>query len=96
MSNEALLDRYLRPAYGAYDARIFAAFETRWREALAFVVEKWPHVQSVADALWRKRVLTGNEVTEIIERVKTRTQTLPPYLAEELKATLSGRTEERG
>jgi hypothetical protein len=52
------------------------------------VVAKWPHIQAVVDALWRKCVLTGDEAKEIIERVETRTQELPPNLAEALKTAL--------
>ena len=49
--------------------------------ALAFVVSHWPAVQAVADALWRKRTLSGDEVREIIARIEARTNELPPYLA---------------
>jgi hypothetical protein len=90
---DALVDHYFRPAFDAHTARILAELEARWREALAFVVAKWPHVQAVADALWRKRALTGDEVREIIERVEVRTRELPPNVAEAFKATLGERVE---
>jgi len=57
---------------------------------------KIPQYQAVAEALWRKRSLTGDEVGEIIERVELRAQTLPPYLADELKQALAERGETRG
>jgi hypothetical protein len=50
----------------------------------------------VADALWKKRRLSGDEVEEIIERVETRTRELPPRLAEEIQTALRERTQARG
>ncbi len=95
-SADELLETYGAPALNAHSARIVLEFEVRWRNALAFVVEKWPHVQAVADALWKKRSLTGDEVEEIILRIEARTKELPPYLADELKGALAKRTEEKG
>ena len=62
----------------AHTAKILATFEALWREALAFVVEKWCHIQAVSDALLRKRTPSGEEGTEIIERIENRIQTDPP------------------
>jgi hypothetical protein len=86
-SAEALADRYLRPAYAAHEAQVLAKFETLWREAVAFVVEKWPHIQAVSDALWRKRprTLSGEEATEIIERIEERIRSYPPSVQDALK-----------
>ena len=95
LSADELLATYGTPALNAHSARIVAEFEVRWRNALAFVIERWPHVQAVADALWRKRTLSGDEVREIIARVESRAQTLPPYLADELNGALGERTESR-
>jgi len=96
MSADELLETYGAPALNAHSARIVAEFETRWRNALSFVVEKWPHIQAVADALWKKRALSGDEVEEIILRIEARTRDLPPYLADELKGALAERGETRG
>lgn len=83
-SVKAISDRYFRPAFDAHTAKVLGDLEARWREALEFVVEKWPHIQAVADALWRKRRLSGEEVTEIIERTEDRIRRIPPSLAEQL------------
>jgi len=82
---EVLMDRYFRPASAEHTYRVLADLEARWREALQFVVEKWPHVHAVADALWSKSVLSGEEVTEIIERVEDRVRQIPPGLESVLK-----------
>jgi len=95
ISADALLGTYGTPALAAHSARIVAEFEARWRNALAFVVQKWPHIQAVADALWKKRSLTGDEVEEIIARIEARTKELPPHLADELNRALAEHTEVR-
>jgi hypothetical protein len=77
-SPEELMRSHGQPAVEAHTAQIIAKFEALWRETLAFVVEKWPHVQALADALWRKRRLAGEEVTEIIERIEDRIRSYPP------------------
>ncbi len=76
-----LMARYCQPELERHRTEINREFEERWREALAFVVSHWPAVQAVADALWRKRTLSGDEVREIILRIEARTRELPPYLA---------------
>jgi hypothetical protein len=95
-SKEELMRRYVDPAAKARDGKILVEFESLWREALAFVVEKWPHVQALADMLWTKRRLSGDEVNEIIERAEMRTHELPPHLAEEIQMVLRERGEEKG
>lgn len=68
---------------GAMDANIAQAlerFEILWQEASSFVVEKWPHIQSVADALFRKKTLEGSEIAELIERIEERLQSYPPQV----------------
>jgi hypothetical protein len=89
-SVKALSDRYFRPAFDAHTAKVLADFEALWREALQFVVEKWAHIQAVADALWRKKRLTGEEVTEIIERTEDRIRRIPPSLAKQLEILCGG------
>lgn len=79
-SREMLFERYGRPYVESYEAVILGALEARWREALEFVLSKWPHVEAVADALWKSRALTGDEVEEIIETVETRIQDGPAEL----------------
>jgi hypothetical protein len=92
-SAEALTDRYFRPAFDAHKAQIVAKLEALWCEAVAFVVEKWPHIQAVADALWQKRTLSGEEVVELIERIEDRIRSIPPSLREILKSLRSGDEE---
>jgi hypothetical protein len=87
---KSLSDRYFRPAFDAHTARILADFEALWREALEFVAAKWPHIQAVADALWRKKRLSGEEVTEIIELIEDRSRRIPPSLAESLEILCGG------
>jgi len=88
-SPEALKDHYFRPAFDAHTAKVLSRFGALWREALAFAVEKWPHIQAVADALWRKRKLKGEEVTEIIERIEDRIRNIPPSVRELLEGRRS-------
>lgn len=75
---EVRLRRHVERASDVHITQILETFEARWREAHAFVVEKWPHIQAVADALWKKRTLSREEVTEIIERVEDRIRHIPP------------------
>jgi hypothetical protein len=46
---------------------------------------KWPQIQAVADALWKRRALSGEEATEIIEQVEDRIRCLPPSVEEFMK-----------
>jgi ATP-dependent Zn protease len=48
---------------------------------------------AVADALWKKRTLSGEEVTEIIERTEDRIRSYPPSVWEVLKDLRSGNEE---
>jgi hypothetical protein len=74
-----------RSAIKASSAQTAERFELLWQESKAFVVEKWPHIQSVADACLRKTDATGDEITEIIERVEERLQSNPPLVGEILE-----------
>jgi ATP-dependent Zn protease len=71
-----------RKAIDDHHARILDLLEVLWREAAAFVVAKWPHIQAVADAVFRKKTLEGSEVVELIERVEKRLQSYPPHVQE--------------
>lgn len=88
LPEQELHRRYVQPAVNAHTEKILAEFEALWREALELAAAKWPHIQAVADALWRKRPrrLSGDEVTEIIEGVEDRLRRLPPSLAKQLES----------
>jgi hypothetical protein len=75
-----------RSAYKPHEAELLEQIEQLWREATAFVAEKWPQVQAVADALWKKRSLSGGEITDLIEQVEDRLQALPPSVEKLLKS----------
>jgi hypothetical protein len=91
------VDSYIRTGYAAPEEQILERFEALWREALAFVVEKWPHIQAVSDALWRTRprTLSGEEITEIIERIEDRIRNYPPSMQDALKRLRSVDEERR-
>jgi ATP-dependent Zn protease len=76
---------HIRSAVDEPIEQALVVFESLWRETLEFVVEKWPHIQAVADALWRKRRLSGEEVTEIVERIEDRVHRIPPSLAKQIE-----------
>jgi F0F1-type ATP synthase epsilon subunit len=74
-----------RRALHAHTAQTLDLFEMLWQEASAFVVEKWTHIQAVADAAFRKKTIEGSEISEIIERVEKRLQSYPPHVRELLE-----------
>jgi ATP-dependent Zn protease len=78
---DALLERG-REAIDDHHARILGLLEVLYQEAATFVVAKWPHIQAVADAVFRKKTLEGSEIIEIIERVGERIQSYPPDVRE--------------
>jgi ATP-dependent Zn protease len=69
-----------RRAVRAHTAQTLDRFEMLWQEASAFVVEKWTHIQAVADAAFRKKTIEGSEISEIIERIEERLQSYPPQI----------------
>ena len=81
---DELLERG-RKAMDANTAQVLERFEMLWQEAAAFVVTKWPHIQSVADAVFRKKTLEADEITELIERIEERLESNPPDVLELLE-----------
>jgi hypothetical protein len=71
-----------RRAMDSHGAQLLDWFEVLWKETATFVVEKWPHIQSVADAVFRKKALEGSEIAELIERVEERIQNYPQQVRE--------------
>jgi hypothetical protein len=71
-----------RRALHAHTAQTLDLFEMLWQEASAFVVEKWAHIQAVADAAFRKKTIEGTEISEIIERVEERLNGCPENVRE--------------
>jgi hypothetical protein len=49
-------------------------------QAGKLIEEKWDCVEAVAKALYRKKVLDGDRVREIIERIEERLRTFPPQI----------------
>jgi hypothetical protein len=92
-SAEELIRTHVKPAWGTHTTERLAEFEALWQETVAFVVERWAHIQAVADALWRKRTLKGEEVREIIERIEDRIQSIPPSVRSALNGLHPGDEE---
>jgi hypothetical protein len=82
--NSATAEEEGRRAVEAYTAQCLERFDALWRESLAFVASKWPHVQAVAEAALRKGVLEADEITKRIERIEERLRTFPPQMREVL------------
>jgi len=78
LSPEELMERYGAPAAQAESDRVLAEMARYYREALEFVASKWPHVQGLADAVFKKKTLDGDEVIAVIERVEARLCDGPP------------------
>jgi len=78
LSLEALMERYGIPAAHAEGDRIRAEKARYDREAFDFVASKWPHIQALADALFRKKTLDGDEVAALIEAIEARLSQGPP------------------
>jgi len=78
LSPEELMERYGAPAVQAEGDRVLAEMARYEREAFDFVASKWPHIQALADALFRKKTLDGDEVAAVIEAVEARLRKGPP------------------
>ena len=78
LSKQELIERYTEPAVRAEEKRVLAELSRYYREAFDFIVEKWPHVQALADALFKKKTLEGDEIAAIIEGVEGRVKEGPP------------------
>jgi hypothetical protein len=83
-TGEELLQRG-HEAIEAHTAQLLERFEALWREAVALVSTKWPHIVAVGDALLRKQTLDGIEVVEIIELIEERLESYPPQVRELLE-----------
>jgi ATP-dependent Zn protease len=78
LSPKELMAKYGQPAVDAEMRRACAAMDRYRREALDFVASKWPHIQALGDALFKKKTLRAAEVAAIIEAVEKRIEEGPP------------------
>jgi hypothetical protein len=80
LSPEELMERYGAPAARAESDRVLAELGRYYREAFTFVASKWPHIQALADAVFKAKTIKGDEVTAIIKAVEVRIREGPPDL----------------
>jgi ATP-dependent Zn protease len=78
LSPKELMEKHGQPAIDAEMRRACDAMDRYRREALDFVASKWPHIQALGDALFKKKTLRAAEVAAIIEAVEKRIEEGPP------------------
>jgi len=78
LSPKEAMEQYVEPALRADRDRVLDEVGRYEREAFDFVASKWPHIQTLADAAFKQKVLAAEEVIAIIERVEQRLHDGPP------------------